>query len=143
MTSELQEYLENEYGKFESTYLRGCHFWRVPVYALMDPPFHAIFQEFSSTFPDHPNEHNTVFYLIQSASNDCSILFHCSHFEHTFSDELPALANFVESTARIVASSQGGHIELLDGYGEKLIIRFYGAEDHIAALLRACATRVQ
>jgi hypothetical protein len=140
MTSEQQEYLEQEYTDFEKRF-HGERFWRAPLYTLRGTVLYTLFEQFSELFPDHPNEHLDVFYLLQSASGDYSILFRCAHFEHASSEDLPALAEFIDSAATTLTSSRSGHIELLDGNGEQLHIRFYSPHEHIVTLLQSHASR--
>ena|ERR1051325_5288536 len=141
ITAELREYLENEFAEFENDYLAGNIFWRAPVNTLVDTPLFELFQEFVALFPDHPNFHETVFYLLQSGSGAYSILFRCPHFEHAWSDELPTLAKFIESTAKVLTSTECGEVELLDGNSEKLHIRFYDPRPHVIEILKARASR--
>jgi len=141
MTAELREYLENEFAEFENDYLAGNTFWRAPVNTLIDTPLFGVFQEFVTSFPDHPNFHETVFYLLQTSSDAYSILFRCPHFEHAWSDELPTLAKFIESTAKVLTFSEVGEVELLDGNGEKVHIRFYDPRPHVIEILQARASR--
>jgi hypothetical protein len=141
MPPELQECLEQEFADFEKGRFNGERFWRVPLYTLRGTLPYTLFGEFSVLFPDDPNEHRDVFYLLQSASGDYSILFRFVHFEHASSKDLPALARFIDSAAATLTSSRGGHIELLDGNIEQLHIRFYSPHEHIVALLQRHATR--
>ena len=142
MTTEEQEYLEREYAEFEKNYFHGERFWRAPLHTLRDTVFYALFERFSELFPDHPNEYFDAFYLLQSGSGQYSILFRCAHFEHASSEDLPELAKFMDSAATSLTSSQGGNIELLNGNGEKLHIRFYSPHEHIVTLLKTHASRV-
>src|ERR1043166_4852745 len=94
MSSELQEYLEQAHAEFEAAHFRGERFWRVPVCALKGTVPYSVFEQFSELLPDHPSDLRDVYYLLQSASGEYSVLFRCAHFEHTSSEELPALAKF-------------------------------------------------
>lgn len=141
MTTEIQKYLEQEYADFEKRHFHGERFWRAPLYTLKGTLLYTLFEEFSQSFPDHPNEHQDVFYLLQSASGDYSILFRCAHFEHASSEDLPSLAKFIDSAATTLTSSRNGNIELLDGNGEQLHIRFYSPHENIVTLLQRHASR--
>jgi len=141
MDSDLQEYLEQEFADFEKGHFHGERFWRVPLYTLRGTLLYTFFDEFSGLFPDHPSEHQDVFYLLQSPSGVYSILFRCAHFEHVGSEDLPALARFIDSVAATLTSSRSGDIELLDGNIEKLHIRFYFPHEHVVTLLQSHATR--
>lgn len=91
----------------------------MPVYALKGTLPYSHVEQFAELLPDHPSDLRDVYYLLQSTSGDYSILFVCSHFEHESSEDLPILAKFLHSAAVALTSSQGGHIELLDGNGER------------------------
>jgi hypothetical protein len=141
MTAELREYLENEFADFEKAHFAGERFWRAPVNTLVDTPLFEVYQNFSKLFPDHPNDYDTVFYLLQRASGEYSILFRCAHFEHAWSDELRTLAKFIHATAKLLTGSDGGMVELLDGNSEKLHIRLYDPQPHIVSILQTRASR--
>jgi len=141
MTTEPQEYLEREYADFEKRRFHGERFWRAPLYTLRGTVLYTLFEQFSEFFPDHPNEHEDVFYLVQSSSGDYSILFRCAHFEHASLEDLPTLAKFIDSAATMLTSSGSGHIELLDGNGEQLQIRLYSPHEHIITLIQRHASR--
>jgi hypothetical protein len=140
MNNELRDYLEQEFTTFEKSRFTG-KFWRTPVSNLKGTPLFKIFQEFSALFPDHPNEFETVFYLLPSSPTEFSILFRCVHFEHSMSEDLPRLAKFIESAARALTSIGYGEVDLLDANSEKLQIRFYSALDEVVTLLKARSSR--
>lgn len=141
MTPEGQEYLEQEYADFEKSYFHGERFWRAPAYKLSGTPIEAIFQQFLDLFPDHPDEYETAFYLVQSTAGNFTILLRCPHFEHSSSADLPALEKFINATAAALTTCANGEIELLDGNAEKLHIRFYSPHEHVVTLLQRCASR--
>ena len=144
METELQEYLENEYAEFEQRYLQGQRFWRVPVSALHDTSLFAFFEQFCALFPDHPSEHNTLFYLLEHSTIGHSVLFTCTHFEHGSLDEVRALMGLLERFASVFVRDGNVELiglELLDDYGEKLRIRFHDVNRDIVALLQQHSTR--
>ena len=144
MTSELQEYLEQEYSDFEARYLRGERFWRAPVSALSGTILFSLFEQLCTSFPDHPSEHNTVFYLIESSSGNHSVLLACTHFEDSSLADVRGLMDLFERAAPSIVrdgSIELIALELLDHVGEKLHVRFYDPVDDIVSLLQQHATR--
>jgi hypothetical protein len=141
MTPELQNYLEQTHAEFEAARFHGERFWRAPVCALKGTLPYSVFEQFSELLPDHPSDLRDVYYLFQSASGDYSILFRCAHFEHAWSEDLPTLAKFIDSAATALTSFGSGHVELLDGNGEQLHIRFFSPHEHIITLLQSLASR--
>ena len=144
MTFEQQEYLEREYSEFEKRCLSDQRFWRAPVFALTGTTLFGLFEQFSSSFPDHPSEYNTLFYLNQTERGDYSILLVCTHFEHTSLTDVRALMDLLERAARSIVrdgSSELIALELLDLPREELRIRFYDPLNDIVSLLQQHATR--
>jgi len=144
MTPELQEYLEQEYSEFEEAHLRGERFWRAPVSELKNTALFPLFEQLSDSFPDHPSEYNTLFYLIESSSGNQSVLLVCTHFEHGSLADVRGLMDLFERHASHLV--RDGSIELialdlLDHTGEKLHVRFYDPVPEMAGLLKQHATR--
>jgi hypothetical protein len=144
MTSEQQEYLDQECADFEKCYLQGQRFWRAPVYALKDTSLFSFFERFCELFPDHATEYNCLFYLIGQSWGGYSVLYICTHFEHGSLDEVRELIDFLGQFApsfvpdgRIESIS----LELLDNYGEKLQVCFSKVIPSMIALLQERSTR--
>ncbi len=144
MTSELQEYLEREYSEFEKRYFHDGRFWRAPVSALGGTVLFSLFEQFCASFPDHPSEHNTVFYLIESGSGSYSVLLVCTHFEDASLADVRRLMDLFERAAPAIVrdgSIELIALELLDHPGEELRVRFYDPISDIIGLLQQHATR--
>ena len=136
-----ETYWEQEYTGLENQFFKGKDFWRAPTYALTGTPLFSVYQDFSARLPDHPNEHNTVFYLLPG-SNDCfELLLLCSHFEHTDSEDLGLLTDFIRSSAARLTKYGNTGLELLDGTAEKIIILFCSPSDEVVSLLQNRGTR--
>ena len=143
MTPELQEYLEKEYSDFEERYLRGQCFWRAPASVLRDTILYSVFEQLCASFPDHPSEHNTVFYLV-SSSGSHSVLLACTHFEHASLADVRGLMDLLERVAPSIVrdgSIELVALELLDNIAEKLHVRFHDPVHGIVSLLQQHATR--
>src|SRR2546429_287942 len=128
MTSEQQEYLEQEYSEFEERYFGDERFWRAPASALRGTILFVLFEELCISFPDHPTEYNTVFYLIESNSGSHSVLLVCTHFEDASLSDVRRLTDFLERAASSIVrdgSTELVALELLDHAGEKFHVRFY------------------
>jgi len=144
MTPELHDYLEQEYSEFEETHFPGERFWRAPVSVLKDTVLFSLFEQLCASFPDHPSEHNTLFYLLESPSGSQSVLLVCTHFEHGSLAEVKELMDLFERRAACIVSDgliESIALELLDHSGEKLHIRFYDPLPDIVTLLQQHATR--
>ena len=70
MDNEINEWLEHEYSAFERQFFSHCRVWRLPVHVLKGTDLYRLFETFSRTFPDHPSDVNTVFYLIEPTKPD-------------------------------------------------------------------------
>jgi hypothetical protein len=144
MPTEEEQYWEQEYAEFEDRFFSQKAFWRVPAHALKGTPLFAVFERLCATFPDHPGEHNTVFYLFEHRNispKSYSVLLRCSHFEHTSLDDIRMLVEFLESAAAIITTHSCALLEHLDGCAEKLHLRFYGPRDEIVTLLQSRSSR--
>jgi hypothetical protein len=144
MNSELQEYLEQEYSDFEGSNLGDQRFWRAPVSALRGTALFSLFDKLCASFPDHPSEHNTVFYLTESASGTYSVLLTCTHFEHAALEDVRGLMDFLQQAASPIVRDGSIDLialELLDSSAEKLHVRFYEPVQDIVTLLQQHATR--
>jgi hypothetical protein len=144
MTPEQQEYLEQEYSDFEEVHLHGERFWRVPASELRDTVVFPLFEQLCASFPDHPSEYNTLFYLIESPSGSQSVLLACTHFEHGSLADVRGLMDLCERHSAYIVrdgSIELIALELLDHSGEKLHIRFYDPVPDIVSLLQQHATR--
>ncbi|NOS71511.1 MAG: hypothetical protein HOP33_16490 [Verrucomicrobia bacterium] len=138
------QYWEQEYVDFERSICIEHAFWRAPAHLLQGTPLFAVFERLCVTFPDHPDDHNTVFYLFDHTSvtpKMCSVLLRCSHFEHSSLNDLRALTEFLEFAADIITTDRCALVELLDGCTEKLHVRFHGPRDEIISILRKHASR--
>jgi hypothetical protein len=147
MPTEEELYWEKEYNDYEARFGSNEVFWRTPAYALKGSPLFEVFERFCETFPDHPHEYNTVFYLFDYVSvspKSYSILFRCAHFEHNTFDDLRALIDYLAFAAtRITGSNNTDFVglDLLDGYGEKLHITFDHPSNEIISILKKHSTR--
>ena len=141
-----EQYIEREYADYEDTSLRDDVFWRVPAYALAGTPLFAVFELLCKKFPDHPNDHNTVFYLFDHfgvSPTHYSVLLRCSHFEHSSLEDVCELGDFLSQAARCIADGESADVELLDGCGERLHVRFYFPREDMVRVLQERATRVR
>jgi hypothetical protein len=146
MATDIEQYWEQEYLEFESVWCHNKTFWRSPAHLLIGTPLFSLFERFCDAFSDHPDDHNTVFYLFESSTPShriYSILFHCSNFEHGSSNDLRALTEFLDFAAGIISTGQdsGWRVQLLDGCGEKLIVTFYELRDEIVSILQQRCSR--
>jgi hypothetical protein len=143
MSSERQEYLDRDYADFEECYLQGKRFWRAPVYALKETSLFSFFERFCKSFPDHATEYNSLFYVIADSLGGYSVLFVCTHFEHVSFSEVRELMDFLEQFAPSFVPDgrvEKIKLELLDNYGEKLLVGFYDAIPSMIALLQEHST---
>ena len=93
--------------------------------------------------PDHPHDHNTVFYLfdhVHVSPRMYSVLIRCSHFEHDSLDDLRALVDFLDFARRLIAPEGPVSLESL-GKGEEVRIRFYEPVTDVVAELQKRQTR--
>ena len=144
MSPELHEYLEQEYSEFEAAHFQGERFWRAPVSELKGTVLFPVFEQLCASFPDHPSEHNTLFYLVESASGAQSVLLVCTHFEHASIEDVRGLVDLFEQHAAFIVrdgSTELIALELLDHSGEELRVRFYEPVPEVACSLQEHATR--
>jgi hypothetical protein len=144
MSPEAQEYLEREYSEFEEAHLRGECFWRAPVSELKDTALFPLFEQLVESFPDHPSEHSTLFYLIESSSGNQTILVVCTHFEHGSLNDVRGLLDLFERHAAYLVrdgSVERIALDLLDHSREQLHVRLYDPTPEIVRILKQHATR--
>jgi len=145
MDKELDDWLEQEYQKFESQFLTLGRFWRAPVHTLKETPLYDLFEKFKERFPDHPDDINTVFYLTESVN--CipiqhSVLLWCSHFEHSTLEDLRNLVSFMEEATPVLATTEDcSGVERLNDTGESVVLIFYMPPDNVVGLLKNLGAR--
>src|SRR5438445_9286315 len=139
MTSSTGEYLEQQYSDFERSHLSDEHFWGAPVSKLTTTSLFSAFQQFRTLFPDHPDEDNTLFYILRGPRSDgYTALLVCLHFEHCSLDDVRALVGFLEGVATIVEHETSTLIDFLGG--ETLVARFCEPAERIVTLIQQHAT---
>ncbi len=140
MSTEEQEYWEREYAEYEKAALRDEVFWRVPAYALQGSPLFSAFERFTQAFPDHPNDHNTVFYLldhVRVSPRHYSVRFRCAHFEHDSLEDLRELTLYLTQAAGLISGTESATVELC---GEQLQVHFHFPNEGTVQLLQERAT---
>jgi hypothetical protein len=141
MTPELQQHLEQEYRDFEEQHFRGESFWRTPLSTLKGTLLFPLFERFRASFPDHPTEDNTVFYLMRGPrSGGYSVYFVCTHFEDTSPEDVRALADFLDEAASVIGRESGSSLDFLAG--ETVMACFYEPSETIVSLIQQYATRL-
>jgi hypothetical protein len=145
MDDDVKRWLEEQYQEFESQFLSHLKFWRAPAETLRGTPLYDLFEVFTSTFPDHPSDINTVFYLIESVSVTPvhhSVWLWCSHFEHSTLGDLRDLVLYMDGAMRVLSTSEeSGFVEILDGIGERIVLAFSFPPDNIVELIQARGVR--
>ena len=140
MSPEQLQFLEEQYSDFEREHLPHQRFWRAPVWAVTNTPLFPVFQRFQTLFPDHPDEHNTLFYILEGPRDGgYTALLVCRHFEHCALDDVRELADFLDEAGRVVEHNTCILLDYLGG--ETLIARFSEASDKIVSLIQSHATR--
>src|SRR5262245_51436161 len=140
-----QEYWEERYSEFERRVLRNRVLWRAPAHRLRGTALFSVFERLCAEFPDHPDGHNTVFYLINEVGQTpttYSVLLRCDHFEHTALDDIRTLAEFLAEASDTISSDKLAGIDVLNDYEEELQLRFYSPRDEIIAILQSCSSRI-
>ena len=148
MPNDEEEYWEQEYAEFEKSFCSGKVFWRAPAYAIRETALFSLFERLCELFPDHPDDHNTVFYLfdhVNTTPQMYSVVLRCSHFEHDRLDDLRSLIEFLEYAGDVITAGGSGSLEpcldLLDATSETLHVVFYEPRDEIVRLLQGRASR--
>jgi len=126
MDNEINEWLEHEYSAFERQFFSHCRVWRLPVQVLKGTDLYRLFETFSRTFPDHPSDVNTVFYLIEPTKPDSVIQYlslWCSHFEHSGLEDLRNLVSFLDDANHLLSRSpDSAGVSLLDCQREWVVL---------------------
>jgi len=94
-----------------------------------DKSFKALFKAFKFLFSCHTSKENTfvVFIEDENEPENVHMLWCCSHFENTGVENISALSYFLQELKCHMAPYAGIHIDLLDGFWEKLLITVYNS----------------
>ena len=145
MDDDIKQWSQQEYEGFERQFFSNRKFWRVPVETLKGTHLYDLFDAFRTTFPDHPSDTNTVFYLTESVGQtplSQTVLLWCSHFEHSALEDLRSLASFMDDTLNVLSTSQeSAFLDRLDGIGESVVLSFLYPNEDTVKLLKARGTR--
>jgi hypothetical protein len=145
MDDDIKQWLEQEYEGFERQFFSSLKFWRVPVETLKGTHLYDLFDVFRTTFPDHPSDTNTVFYLTESVDQtplSQSVVLWCSHFEHSALEDLRSLTSFMDDTLDVLSTShESAFLNKLDGIGECIVLSFLCPNENTVKLLKARGTR--
>jgi len=139
MPTDEEQHWEQEYAEFEECLAHSRPFWRTPAHLLRGTSMFSVFERLCTMFPDHPHDHNTVFYLFEHpgvSPRMYSVVLRCSHFEHDSADDVRALTEFLAFASASISTGASPHLELLDGCRETLHIRFYSPREEIVTLLQ-------
>lgn len=76
--------------------------WHASLGNLRGGRLWSVFSDFTRRFPDHPSEDNAHVYLAFDGDGDMSppmwaLSWCCSHFEHTFRDDVASLVEFLDT----------------------------------------------
>jgi len=140
MDGEINEWVEKEYSAFEREFFPHCRVWRLPLHVLKGTPLYGLFETFSHTFPDHPSDTNTVFYLTEPTRVTPvtqQVYLWCSHFEHSALEDLCNLVSFLtEANNLISTSADSAAVSLLDSVKEQIVLVVYSVKEDVIALLK-------
>jgi hypothetical protein len=145
MDDDIKHWLEGEYEGFERQFFSNDKFWRVPVGLLKGTRLYDLFDVFRTTFPDHPSDTNTVFYLTETMNlmpAHQSVCLWCSHFEHADLEDLRNLVSFMDEALRVFSTDQeSAFLNKLDVIGECIILSFAHPNENTVELLKSLGTR--
>jgi hypothetical protein len=141
------------FSRFEDEYFHRVSYWRAPLASLRDTPLAELFATFVQLFPDHPGEHNTVFYAVKLDQREGDtpmsekVLFVCHHFEHHFAPDITNLSVFLETFRKALGDeAETCGINILDCFAELLVLECYTPSKEVVALIKeqagaACHSR--
>jgi len=133
--------LEESYREFESQFLQRRQFWRAPASVMKGTVLFDIFSDFCKTFPDHPSDENTVFYLSEwenVSPTMIEVILWCYHFEHAGIEDVRNLVSFMDRTASVLSKWEDYcGIEMFDGISESVVISFGDPRKEIVDLLKS------
>jgi len=145
MDNDTNAWLEQEYQEFERQFLALPAFWRAAAQTLRGTRLYSLFESFARTFPDHPSDVNTVFYLVESVSQipvSQEVWLWCSHFEHQSLEDLRNLVTFMDEGMRVLSSDEDcARVEMLDSFRERIVLSFYFPRPDTVELLKARGVR--
>jgi hypothetical protein len=145
MEDDIKQWLQQEYEGFERQFFFNLKFWRVPIETLKGTQLYDLFDVFKTTFPDHPSDTNTVFYLTESVGQtplSQTVLLWCSHFEHSALEDLRSLTSFMHDTLNVESTEpESAFLSKLDGIGECIVLSFLYPIENIVKLLKARGAR--
>ncbi len=151
MHDEINDWLEQEYREFEGQAFAKGKVWRSPVHTLKGTHLYSLFESFAGTFPDHPSESNTVFYLTEFYLTESADTTHrrqqvwlwCSHFEHAALEDLRNLVFFMDEAVRVLSTSDDlAWVEVLDNSRERVVLVFHDPQESAVELLKSRGVRV-
>ena len=146
MDDDIKQWLNGEYEGFERQFFCNVKFWRVPVETLKGTHLYDLFDVFRTTFPDHPSDTNTVFYLTESVDQlpaHQRVCLWCSHFEHAALEDLRSLVSFIDEALLVLSTNQeSAFLDKLDGIGECIVLSFVNPNENTVELLKSRGTRV-
>jgi hypothetical protein len=142
MDDGIRQWLEGEYEGFERQFFSNVRFWRVPVGTLKGTHLYDLFDLFRSTFPDHPSDTNTVFYLTETVNLRPAhrrVCLWCSHFEHAALEDLRSLVSFMDEALRVFSTNQeSAFLDKLDGIAECIMLSFVNPNEKTVRDKRRC-----
>ena len=103
-------------------------FKAVQMQKIKDRSLRDLFEIFQKLLPDHPDENNVVLYfLYNKEEGDVTMLWTCAHYECTSPEEISGLLYFLLDLKWHMGPMSEIHVDLLDGFWEKLIITVYNS----------------
>lgn len=100
----------------------------VQMKKIKDRSLRELFDIFQKLLPDHPNENNVVLYFLHDKENGgVTLLWTCAHYECTDPQEISGLVYFLLDLQWQMGHMAEIHVDLLDGFWEKLIITVYNS----------------
>jgi len=100
----------------------------IPIRKIKDKSLRELYKIFKTLLPDHPDEDNTVVYFLHREEEaTVDLIWTCTHFECTSPEEISGIVYFLLDLQWHMGPMAEIHLDLLDGFWEKLIITVYNA----------------